>query len=118
MTSYMVAIQSVEASETAMLRQLGQNKVASMYERSSGIGVRHDQRECPPCRSNAPSSNPQLVTKPCVRRFRSESLMPCHEIRKAFDLVGWLHHTHVCIRRGDLPQSAGYGEDQVGASDS
>src|SRR5258706_4541261 len=68
--------------------------------------------------SNGPSGHPQLFAKPRVRRFRSKSRMPCHEIRKAFDLARRLHYTHVCNRRGDLLQSAGYSEDQVGASDS
>src|SRR5256712_3259907 len=68
-------------------------------------------------RPNAPRSHPQLVTKPCVVGFRSESWMPGHEIRKAFDLVWRLHDTHVCSRRSDLCESAGYCEDQVAARD-
>jgi hypothetical protein len=43
--------------------------------------------------------------------------MPCHEIRKAFDLARRLHHAYDCGRGGDLPQSARHGEDQVAASD-
>jgi hypothetical protein len=43
--------------------------------------------------------------------------MPCHEIRKAFDLARRLHHTYGYGRGGDLPQSARHGEDQVAASD-
>ena len=44
--------------------------------------------------------------------------MPGHEIRKAFNLARRLYNAHVCARRSKLSQSAGYGEDQVGSSDS
>src|SRR5947199_10001503 len=59
-----------------------------------------------------------MVTKPCVFSFRTESGMPDHEIRKAFDLGGQLHYRYDGDRRGDLPQPAGDGEDHVAASDS
>ena len=68
-------------------------------------------------RPNAPRRHPQLVTKPCVVSFRSESWMPGHEIRKAFDLVRRLHDTHICSRRSDRSESAGDREDQVAARD-
>lgn len=42
--------------------------------------------------SDFPSSPTQLFAKPYVRRLGSKSRMPRHEIRKTFDLVGWLHH--------------------------
>jgi hypothetical protein len=68
-------------------------------------------------RPNAACSYPHLVTKPCVVSFRSESWMPGHEIRKAFDLVRRLHDTHVCSRRSDPSESARYGEDEVASRD-
>jgi len=50
--------------------------------------------------------------------FRTESGMPDHEIRKAFDLGGQLHYRYIGHRRGDLSQPAGDGEDHIAASDS
>src|SRR4030095_14889609 len=67
---------------------------------------------------NASRRQPQMVTKPCVFSFRTESGMPDHEIRKAFDLGGQLHYRYIGHRRGDLSQPAGDGEDHVAASDS
>src|SRR5690242_15811705 len=34
----------------------------------------------------------QLITKPCVSGFVRESRMPCHEVRKSFDLARRFHH--------------------------
>ena len=94
---------------------LRRSKFASLIRRC-GLGAMRFVQQ--PKSSNGPSGHPQLFAKPRVRRFRRESWMPCHEIRKAFDLVRGLHYTHLCSHCGDLPQSAGYGEDQVGAGDS
>jgi len=67
--------------------------------------------------SNPSSNGLQLVTKPCVSGFVSESRMPCHEVRKSFDLAWRFHHAQTSQRNGDLCQSARDGQDQIGFSD-
>ena len=67
--------------------------------------------------SNPSSNGSQLVTKPCVSGFVSESRMPCHEVRKSFDLAWRFHHAQTSQRNGDLCQSARDGQDQIGFSD-
>src|ERR1700752_5026316 len=67
--------------------------------------------------ANSSCNGLQLVTKPCVSGFVSESRMPCHEVRKRFDLAWRFHHAQTSQRKGDLCQSARDGEDQIGFSD-
>src|SRR5438874_225927 len=67
--------------------------------------------------ANASGNGSQLVTKPCVSGFVSESLMPCHEVRKRFDLAWRFHHAQTSQRKGDLCQPARNGQDQIGFSD-
>jgi hypothetical protein len=43
--------------------------------------------------------------------------MPCHEIRKGFDLPRRFHYAYTSHGSGDLCQLAGHSEDQIGLSD-
>src|SRR5258705_12618826 len=52
-----------------------------------------------------------------MRRFASESRMPCHEIRKGLDLARRFHEAYTGHGSGDLCQLAGHSEDQIGLRD-
>ena len=48
-----------------------------------------------------------------MRRFSSESRVPCHEIGKGFDLARGFYDTHTGYGGGDLRQFTGHSDDQI-----
>jgi len=66
--------------------------------------------------SNCPSSHPQLFAEPSVSGFRTESWVPCHEIRKSLDLARRFHDPYTSHPSGNLCQPARHSEDQIGLS--
>jgi hypothetical protein len=66
---------------------------------------------------NCASSGANLFAEPGLCRFRSESGVPYHEIRKALDLSRRLHQTTNADFSRDLSQSAWQCEGKVGLGD-
>src|SRR5438874_6505955 len=64
--------------------------------------------------SNGSSNGSQLLAKPRLRRFLSESRMPGHEIREGFELARRFDRPQTRYPLRHFRQSARDGEHQVG----